>query len=110
MDQNTQAVPGYYVWALPDNPIVVHLHLSVIDRLSAEIMRGFGATPKRAAEIGGVLLGTVEQGEQTIVKVEDTKRITCMWYVQELGEYRTHVFEQGWLDEIDIEDDDDDDD
>jgi uncharacterized protein YodC (DUF2158 family) len=45
----------------------------------------------------------------TIVKVEDTKRITCMWYAQEVGEFRTHVFEQGWLDEIDIEDDDDED-
>ena len=44
----------------------------------------------------------------TIVKVEDTKRITCMWYAQEQGEFRTHVFEQAWLDEIDIEDDDDD--
>ena len=45
----------------------------------------------------------------TIVKVEDTKRITCMWYAQEQGEFRTHVFEQGWLDVIDIEDDDDED-
>ena len=46
----------------------------------------------------------------TIVKVEDTKRITCMWYSQNLGEYRTHVFEQAWLDEIELDDDEDDDD
>jgi len=45
----------------------------------------------------------------TIVKVEDTKHITCMWYAQEQGEFRTQVFEQGWLDEIDIEDEDEDD-
>jgi len=46
----------------------------------------------------------------TIIKVEDTKRITCMWYSQNLGEYRTHVFEQAWLDEIELDDDEDDDD
>ena len=45
----------------------------------------------------------------TVVKVED-KRITCMWYAQEQGEFRTQVFEQAWLDQIDIEDDDDDED
>ena len=42
----------------------------------------------------------------TIVKVEDAKQITCMWYAQEQGEFRTQVFEQTWLDQIDIEDDD----
>ena len=46
----------------------------------------------------------------TIIKVEDGKRITCMWYAQEQGEFRTHVFEQAWLDQIDIEDDEDDED
>ena len=43
----------------------------------------------------------------TIVKVEDTRRITCMWYADEQGEFRTQVFEQTWLDEIDMDDDDD---
>ena len=43
----------------------------------------------------------------TVVTVED-KRITCMWYAQEQGEFRTLVFELAGLDEIDIEDDDDD--
>jgi uncharacterized protein YodC (DUF2158 family) len=41
----------------------------------------------------------------TVVKVED-KCITCMWYAQEQSEFRTQVFEQAWLDEVDIEDDD----
>jgi len=77
MDPSLQAVPGYYVWELPGKPIVVHLHLSVIDRMSAEVMRGFGAVPKRGAEVGGVLLGTIEQGEPTIVKVEDFAPVAC---------------------------------
>ena len=44
----------------------------------------------------------------TIVKVEDTKRITCMWYAVAQGEFRTQVFEQAWLDEVELEDDDED--
>lgn len=77
MDSKIQAVPGYYVWELPGKPVVIHLHLSVIERLSAEVMRGFGAVPKRGAEVGGVLLGTIEQGAQTIVKVEDFEPVAC---------------------------------
>jgi hypothetical protein len=77
MDPSLQAVPGYYVWELPGRPVVVHLHLSVIDRMLAEVMRGFGAVPKRGAEVGGVLLGTIEQGAQTIVKVEDFEPVAC---------------------------------
>src|ERR1700677_5163334 len=77
MDPSTQAVPGYYVWELPGKPIVVHLQLDLIDRLSAEVMRGFGAVPKRGAEVGGVLLGTMEQGAQTIVRVDDFEVVPC---------------------------------
>jgi hypothetical protein len=77
MDPSLQAEPGYYIWELPGAPVVVHLRLDVIDRLSAEVMRGFGAVPKRGAEVGGVLLGTVEQGEQTIVRVEDFEVVPC---------------------------------
>lgn len=45
----------------------------------------------------------------TIVKVDDVKHITCMWYTAAQGEFRAHVFQQDWLDEIDMDDDDDED-
>jgi hypothetical protein len=77
MDPSIQAVPGYYVWEVPGKPVVIHLNLAVIDRLSAEVMRGFGAVPKRGAEVGGLLLGAIEQGAQTIVRVEDFEAVTC---------------------------------
>jgi hypothetical protein len=77
MDPSIQAIPGYYVWAVPGKPVVVHLHLSVIDRMSAEVMRGFGAVPKRGAEVGGVLLGTIEDGPQPVIKVEDFEIVAC---------------------------------
>ena len=37
-----------------------------------------GAVPKRGAEVGGILLGTTEQqGDHTVVKVEDFEIIDC---------------------------------
>src|ERR1700676_717070 len=79
MDPSLQAVPGYYVWELPGKPIVVHVYLDVIDRMSAEVMRGFGAVPKRGAEVGGVLLGTIEEGERTIVRLDDFEPVACVY-------------------------------
>jgi hypothetical protein len=41
-------------------------------------MRGFGAVPKRGAEVGGILLGTAEmQGNQIVVNVEDFEAVEC---------------------------------
>jgi hypothetical protein len=77
MEQNTQQVPGYFVWEAPGSPVVVHLRLSVVDRLGAEIMRGFGAVPKRGAEVGGLLLGMVEKADRTIVRIEEFEPIPC---------------------------------
>jgi hypothetical protein len=77
MDTPTQGTAGYYVWEVEGQPVAIHLHLEVVDRLGPEIMRGFGAVPKRGAEVGGVLLGTIEHGEQTIVRIEDFEPVAC---------------------------------
>jgi hypothetical protein len=80
MGTPAQVIPGYYVWQVPGKPVVVHLNLNVVDRLSAEIMRGYGAVPKRGAEVGGVLIGTIEEGtpgQAAIVKVEDFTAVPC---------------------------------
>lgn len=45
----------------------------------------------------------------TIVEIADVNRITCMWYAAAPGEFRTHVFAEVWLDEVELEDDDDED-
>jgi len=37
--------------------VSIRISLDVVDRLQQDVMRGFGAVPKRGAEIGGVLLG-----------------------------------------------------
>jgi len=77
MDTRTQGTSDYYVWEVEGQPVEIHLHLDVVDRLAPEIMRGFGAVPKRGAEVGGVLLGTIEPGDRTIVRIEDFEPVAC---------------------------------
>jgi hypothetical protein len=77
MAANTQGAPGYYVWEIPGKPVSIHIHLDVVDRILAEVMRGFGAVPKRGAEVGGVLLGAIEPGDPTIVRIEDFEPVEC---------------------------------
>src|SRR5438105_2009872 len=78
MDTQTQGASGYYVWEADGQPVAIHIHLEVVDRLGPEIMRGFGAIPKRGAEVGGLLLGTIEHAEnQTIVRIEDFEPVAC---------------------------------
>src|ERR1039457_3145402 len=79
MNPPTQGVPDTYVWAVPGKPVAVHIPLSVVDRLSAELMRNYGANPKRNAEVGGVLIGSVEQGSPTIVRIEDFETVPCQY-------------------------------
>jgi len=77
MASSTQAVPGYYIWETPENPVVIHLSLDVVDRLSAEVMRGFGAVRKRGAEIGGLLTGAIEKGSPTVVRIDGYETVPC---------------------------------
>jgi hypothetical protein len=62
---------GAYLWQPPDKPIAILLSLDVVDRLLQDVMRGFGAVPKRGAEVGGILLGKAISGNKLVVGVED---------------------------------------
>lgn len=82
MEARTQDGGGYYVWQVDGKPVAIHLHLDVLDRLAAEVMRGFGAVPKRGAEVGGVLIGTIDPasgGNPAIVRVEDFEPVECAY-------------------------------
>ncbi len=76
-------MPGYFVWQVPGQPVVVHLSVDVVDRMSADILRGFGAVPKRGAEVGGILIGTVTPGKPpgdvSTVRIEDFEAIPCTY-------------------------------
>jgi hypothetical protein len=61
----------HYVWEVPGKPISIQLPFDVIDRMSPEILRGFGALKRRGAEVGGILLGRCEQGPPRRVVIQD---------------------------------------
>lgn len=77
METPTQGASGYYVWGAEGKSFEVHVNLEVIEGLGTEIMRGFGAVPKRGAEVGGLLLGSIERGAETIVRVEEFEAVPC---------------------------------
>jgi hypothetical protein len=77
METRTQDPAGYYVWEVPGQSVVVHLRLDVVDRLAAEVMRGFGSVPKRGAEVGGFLIGTIRPGVPAVVRIDDFEPIAC---------------------------------
>jgi hypothetical protein len=49
--------PDFHVLEVPGK-VSIQLSLDMVDRLQQEVMRGFGAVPRRGAEVGGILLGT----------------------------------------------------
>jgi hypothetical protein len=57
------AVPGYYSCQLSDPELTIRLSFDALDGLLADVMTGFGAIPRRGAEVGGVLLGRVDGRE-----------------------------------------------
>jgi hypothetical protein len=73
MTAHTQG--DYYVWQVPGKSVSVHIHLDVVDRLVADVMRAFAAIPKRGAEVGGILLGAIEYGPVNLVRIDDFEAI-----------------------------------
>ena len=69
---------SYYNWTPEGKPVQVWLDFDVIDRMSAEVMRGFGSVPKRGAEVGGVLLGEVDRTTGKLsIHVHDFVMVPC---------------------------------
>ena len=60
-----------FLWKPEGESAAVSVGYDVIDCLSAAVMDGFGRVPKRGAEIGGLLLGTIEQGARPLIRIED---------------------------------------
>ena len=72
-------MPGYFAWQAPGQPVVIQLSVDVVDRMNADIMRGFGLVPKRGAEVGGILIGTVESGNVSTIRIDDFEAVPCTY-------------------------------
>ncbi|MGI8742098.1 MAG: hypothetical protein ACR2NN_05935 [Bryobacteraceae bacterium] len=70
-DSTAAAKPGSYLFEVPGKPVSIYLSLDVVDRLQQDVMRGFGAVPKRGAEVGGILLGSASHDGRLLVDIED---------------------------------------
>ena len=83
---SSQAEPGReseapsssaFQWDVPGRSATIFIDFDLVDRLGYEIMRGFGAVPKRGAEVGGILLGSAELGARMVVRIEDFVSVPC---------------------------------
>lgn len=70
-------IQTFYAWEVPGKSISIHLDFEVVDQVLSEVMQGFGAVPKRGAEVGGLLLGTIREGSQPIVHIQDFEPVLC---------------------------------
>lgn len=71
------AGPSAWLWESPLKTVSVYLDFDLVDRLNFDIMRGFGAVPRRGAEVGGLLLGTLTPGTPAVIRVDDYIQISC---------------------------------
>lgn len=69
-------VSSYYEWSDPSCTVRVRLHFDFIDDLSFEVMRGFGAIPRRGAEVGGILTGSWN-AESGVVEITGFRAVPC---------------------------------
>jgi TonB family protein len=53
-----------YLWSFPGSPVRIHLHLSCVERLLAEVLKTAGETPDQSTESGGILIGRAESPEK----------------------------------------------
>jgi hypothetical protein len=66
--------PIHYLWQPDGAQAPVKIAYDVVDAMLQDVLRGFGAVPKRGAEVGGILLGHLEEG--TIV-IEGFEQVPC---------------------------------
>ncbi len=66
--------PTHYLWQPEGALAPVKIAYDVVDAMLQDVMRGFGAVPKRGAEVGGILLGHVEAG---VIVIDGFEQVPC---------------------------------
>jgi hypothetical protein len=68
---------GFLIWKAPGKAPSVKIGHDVIERMTVDIMRGFGVTRRRGTEVGGILLGKISGAEEPLVLIYDYETIPC---------------------------------
>ena len=66
----------YCVWQAEGQPFEVYFRREAMVRLNNEVLEGYGALPKRGAEVGGLLLGQIER-ETRLIVIDDIRPVPC---------------------------------
>ena len=74
--EETGGGPTHFEWSAPAFSYRVRLSFDVVDDLGFEVMRGFGAIPRRGAEVGGVLTGQVDE-QARIIEINGFAPVAC---------------------------------
>ena len=69
--------PPSYLWEVSNKPVSVRFNLETVDRLEREVVESFRSLTSRGSEIGGLLLGNVQNGSPARVSVEAYEMIPC---------------------------------
>ncbi len=95
----------FYTWEVPGKAISIRLDFGVVDQVLSEVMQGFGSVPKRGAEVGGLLLGRITEGEPTVVHIRDFEPVNSehargpSYLLSEADEERLTAAVERWSEE-----------
>jgi hypothetical protein len=67
---------GFLTWKAPGKALHIRVYHDAIDRMTVDVMRGFGVTRRRGTEVGGVLLGKIDPAEPGLF-IYDYEIVPC---------------------------------
>src|SRR5271168_4815338 len=67
-----------FIWHSADSALAIDVHPDVMDGIARDILESLDALPPHGAEVGGLLLGTVDQTPSgATIRIERYHRIPC---------------------------------
>src|SRR5208282_4159571 len=70
----------YYHWEETARGIAIYMHSSMADRLQAEVLGGAQSGPDGGTEVGGILLGRVEDDRgKAVTVIDDFVPVPCSY-------------------------------
>src|ERR1035441_8940409 len=76
----TRNLAEYYHWEETDRGIRIYIHSGMVDRLQAEVLGGAASGPDGGTEVGGILLGRMEEDRgKAITVIDDFVPVPCSY-------------------------------
>ncbi len=76
----TRNLAEYYPWEETDRGIRIYIHSGMVDRLQAEVLGGAASGPDGGTEVGGILLGRMEEDRgKAITVIDDFVPVPCSY-------------------------------